>query len=65
MGERTDVSISHNGTIMGGAMDARTARILAKAIFKEARGAGMEGPGLIAVATELLGLVAEEMKAAR
>jgi hypothetical protein len=46
-------------------MDARAARILAKAIYKEARGAGLEGPSVVAVATELLGLVAEEMRAAR
>lgn len=45
--------------------DSRTARIVAKAIYKEARGAGMEDQAVIAVATELLGLVAEDMKAAR
>lgn len=45
--------------------DARAARIVAKAIYKEARGAGMEQQAVIALATELLGLVAADMKAAR
>lgn len=46
-------------------IDQRAARILAKSIYKEARVAGMEEQAVIAVATELLGLVAADMKAAR
>jgi hypothetical protein len=65
MGERTERATSPN-TLSGRlTADARTARILAKAIYKEARGAGVEGPGVIAVATELIGLVAEEMRTSR
>jgi spore germination cell wall hydrolase CwlJ-like protein len=65
MGERTERATSHNALANGATMDSRAARILAKAIYKEARGAGVEGPGLVAVATELLGLVAADMRAAR
>jgi hypothetical protein len=65
MGERTERATTPNALAHRVTMDTRAARILAKAIYKEARGAGVEGPGLVAVATELLGLVAEEMRAAR
>ena len=65
MQERSERSTSHDPRGKRATLDARAARILAKAIYKEARGAGVEGPGLVAVATELLSLVAEEMRAAR
>ena len=65
MGERTERAASPNAVGARLVADARTARILAKAIYKEARGAGVEGPGVIAVATELIGLVAEEMRLLR
>ena len=65
MGERTERSVSHSTMTNRVATDPRSARILAKAIYKEARSAGVEGPGLVAIASELLSLVAEEMKAAR
>lgn len=65
MGERTERAATPNPAGGRLAADARTARILAKAIYKEARGAGVEGPGVIAVATELIGLVAEEMRLSR
>jgi len=65
MAERTDRSTSHGPLTSPVTLDTRAARILAKAIYKEARGAGVEGPGLVAVATELLSLVAQEMRAAR
>jgi hypothetical protein len=53
------------GTTTQVGSDSRAARIVAKAIYKEARGAGMQDQAVIAVATELLGLVAADMKAAR
>ena len=65
MSERMERSTSYSTLSSRVTMDPRAARILAKAIYKEARGAGVEGPGLVAVATELLSLVAEEMRAAR
>jgi hypothetical protein len=65
MSERTERATLHEVVGRSFPADARAARILAKAIYKEARGAGMEGPGLIAVATELIGLVTEEMRSSR
>ena len=43
--------------------DPRGKRILAKTIYRELRGAGAGEREIIAIATELLGLVAEDLRA--
>jgi hypothetical protein len=42
--------------------DARRARILAKTVYRELRESGVERSEVLAVATELLGLVAAEIR---
>ncbi len=43
--------------------DARSARILAKTIYRELRANGMEEADVISIATALLGQAASDMKA--
>ncbi|MBW2528175.1 MAG: hypothetical protein JRI23_28620 [Deltaproteobacteria bacterium] len=63
--ERTQHASALGTTTAQVGTDSRAARIVAKAIYKEARGAGMQDQAVIAVATELLGLVAADMRASR
>ncbi|HZO13728.1 MAG TPA: hypothetical protein VFB62_10725 [Polyangiaceae bacterium] len=44
--------------------DPRRARILAKTIYRELRSGGLDERAVLALATELLGLVAEDMRSA-
>ena len=44
--------------------DPRRARILAKTIYRELRSNGLDEHAVLALATELLGLVAEDMRSA-
>lgn len=44
--------------------DHRSARILAKTIYRELKSSGIEESEVIAVATEMLGLVAGDMRKA-
>jgi hypothetical protein len=45
--------------------DPRTHNILAKSIYKELRSNGYDESAVMAIASELLGMVAEEVKAKR
>lgn len=42
--------------------DGRTTRILAKTLHRELKQSGLDGPALLAVTTELLALVAEDLR---
>jgi len=44
--------------------DERSSRILAKTIYRELRSSGLDEREVLAIASELLGLVAEEVRAA-
>ncbi|MBI4703279.1 MAG: hypothetical protein HY744_19355 [Deltaproteobacteria bacterium] len=44
------------------ARDPRATRILAKTIFKELRTGGLSSRQVLSIATELIGLVTEEMR---
>ena len=46
-------------TVLG---DARSARILAKTIYRELRSEGLDEREVLSIASELLGLVAEEVR---
>jgi len=48
---------------LGQGSDPRSTRILAKSIYRELRHGGIDHEDVIALATELLALVADEMKA--
>ena len=42
--------------------DQRSARVLAKTLYKELRQSGLEERAVLAVATELLGLIARDLR---
>jgi hypothetical protein len=48
-----------------GVGDPRSARILAKTIYRELRASGLDERAVMALASELLGLVAAEIREAR
>ena len=55
----------HDVTKLGDTVNAnpeRTARVLAKSIYKELREGGLEHPSVLAVATELIALLAADVR---